>query len=168
MMKLKILFLFFVCLFVQCTQPPFTIFPKEALAQEVLVINGETTTMATVLKAHYGKTILIDVWASWCKDCVKGIPKIKALQAHPAAQDVVFLYLSMDKSPVAWRKAVTRHALQGAHYFMGNDWDNPFNSAIGLDWIPRYMLVGKDGTVKVFKAIKADDQAILNAIKEDK
>jgi hypothetical protein len=30
------------------------------------------------------------------------------------------------------------------------------------------MLVGKDGTVKVFKAIKADDQAILNAIKEDK
>lgn len=146
---------------------PFTEFPPQALKQEVLDISGNTITIKEVLEKYQGKTVVIDVWASWCKDCIKGMPKVKALQANEAAKDAVFVFLSMDKSKEAWLNGMARFGVTGENYFMGNDWKNDFNTAIGLDWIPRYMVVGKDGNVKVFKAIKADDEAILKAIKED-
>ena len=146
---------------------PLTEFPAQALQQEVLDTSGSTKTIKEILDSHKGKTIVIDIWASWCKDCIKGMPKVKALQNNKDAKDVVFVFLSMDKSKEAWLNGIARFGVSGDNYFMGNDWKNDFNTAIDLDWIPRYMVVGKDGKIKVFKAIKADDEAILKAIKED-
>jgi hypothetical protein len=40
--------------------------------------------------------------------------------------------------------------------------------AIDLNWIPRYMVVGKNGTIKLYNAIKADDKKIIEAINADK
>lgn len=35
-----------------------------------------------ILEAHKGKTVVVNVWASWCKDCIVGLPNLKALQAR--------------------------------------------------------------------------------------
>jgi thiol-disulfide isomerase/thioredoxin len=32
------------------------------------------------LKKYKGKTLVIEVWASWCGDCVKAMPKLKDLR----------------------------------------------------------------------------------------
>ena len=34
----------------------------------------------TLLANNRGKKIVIDVWASWCKDCLESLPDIKKLQ----------------------------------------------------------------------------------------
>ena len=164
--RIKIAVLAFIALISCSGTEPFKSFPPEALAQQVTEITGESVSMKDVLDKYQGKTIVLDVWASWCKDCITGMPKLKALQANPESKDVVFMFLSMDKSREAWLNGISRFNVTGEHYYIGNDWKAPFNKAIGLDWIPRYMVIGKDGSITLFKATKADDQAILDAIKE--
>ena len=52
--------------------------------------------------------------ASWCKDCIVGFPKIKELQKE--FPDVVFLFLSVDRSNASWQRAIKKYNLVGEHY----------------------------------------------------
>ena len=56
-----------------------TSFSKEALAQKITDIDGKTTTISKILEKHKGKVLVIDLWASWCRDCLNAMPKAKEL-----------------------------------------------------------------------------------------
>jgi thiol-disulfide isomerase/thioredoxin len=47
--------------------------------------------------------LVIEVWASWCGDCVKAMPKLKDLQNNP---NVSYLFLSMDKTADKWKAGI--------------------------------------------------------------
>ena len=135
-----------------------TQFSEAALNDTFITLEGESVTLKSILNAHKGKTILIDVWASWCRDCIVGLPDLKALQeAYP---DVAYVFLSMDKTQKSWKNGIEKYEIVGAHYFMPSGWDSAFSSAIDLDWVPRYMVVDGNGTITLFRAIKANDQKI--------
>ena len=55
-------------------------FRQEALSQRIMAVNGEYITFEETLNIYRGKPVLIDVWASWCPDCIKGMPKVHDLQ----------------------------------------------------------------------------------------
>jgi thiol-disulfide isomerase/thioredoxin len=55
-----------------------TTFSKEALSETLLATDGSQVAFQDILKKHEGKTMVIEMWASWCKDCVKAMPKIKS------------------------------------------------------------------------------------------
>ena len=63
-----------------CQSESLTSFSEAALNDEFISLSGERVSFRTVLEKHKGKTIFVDVWASWCKDCLKAIPKFKELQ----------------------------------------------------------------------------------------
>jgi len=49
------------------------------------------------LSDHLGKgPILIDFWATWCKPCVKALPKINALHKKYAKQGLVVIGINED------------------------------------------------------------------------
>jgi thiol-disulfide isomerase/thioredoxin len=48
-----------------------TTFSKEALSETLLATDGSQVAFQDILKKHEGKTMVIEMWASWCKDCVK-------------------------------------------------------------------------------------------------
>lgn len=143
-------------LFVSCeAQPEPTSFSDEALNDTFLSTEGESMSLKSILETHKGKTILIDVWASWCRDCIVGLPNLKALQSEYA--DVVFLFLSMDKTQKSWKNGIKKYNISGEHYFMPSGWDGPFSDFIDLDWVPRYMIIDEVGNIKLFRAIKVSD-----------
>ena len=139
-------------------QPDPTAFSDDALKAVFVNENKEQVTLKTILEAHKGKTIVIDVWASWCKDCIVGLPNLKALQAD--YQDVVYLFLSMDKTQKRWKKSITKYAIEGDHYFMPSGWKGAFSDFIDLDWVPRYMVIDGTGSITLFRAITANDPNI--------
>ena len=57
-----------------------TKFSKEALSETLLATDGSQVAFKDILKQYKGKTLVIEVWASWCGDCVKAMPKLKELQ----------------------------------------------------------------------------------------
>lgn len=144
------------------TETPKT-FSEEALSDTFITLDGDSMPFKNILEANKGKTIVIDVWASWCSDCIKGMPKVKALQGN--FKDATYIFLSLDKSEEAWKKGIEKYNVQGQHYFMQSGWKGPFGTFVELDWIPRYMIVNPDGTIKVFKAIEADDNKLIKALK---
>jgi len=138
------------------------VFSEKALADVFIDTEGNNIAFSKILEIHKGKQIIIDIWASWCKDCIKGMPKIKTLQNNN--KDSVFLFLSLDKNIVAWKKGIEKYNVEGQHYFMKSGWKGEFANFLNLDWIPRYLIVDKKGNIKLFKAVKADDKNITQIL----
>lgn len=157
---LSILCLFFLF---NCTTKTPTVFSKKALLEELFVEDGTATTLQEVIAAHAGKKIVVEVWASWCRDCLVSFPRIKQLQKkYP---DVQFLFLSVDENRNAWKKAIQKHKVKGLHYNLPKGM-NAGNLVDFLDarWIPRYMVIGKQGEILLFNATKAIDKKILDVL----
>ncbi len=139
-----------------------TQFSTEALNDTFLTLEGEEILFSNILSTYQGKRILIDIWAGWCKDCVGGMPNVKELQKKH--KDVVFLFLSLDKTPEKWKNAIDVLDIKGEHYYISSGWKGAFCSAIELDWIPRYMVVNPQGKIILYKAIKATDKQLDKAL----
>ncbi len=145
--------------------PDPTVFTPEALENVLTDLEGNQSTLKEVLDQHKGKTIIVDVWASWCSDCLKGLPKVAEMQASTADSDIQYLFLSVDKKESAWKRAVKRKNIKGIHYFVDGEWGSNLGDFLKLDWIPRYLVVQPDGSIGLYKATTADDPAILETAK---
>ncbi len=141
-----------------------TQFSSEALHDTFVTLTGESIAFKDILEAHQGKTIVIDIWASWCSDCIKGMPKVKALQKD--YKDAVYVFLSLDRSQEAWKKGIKKYNVSGEHYFMQSGWKGAFGDFVNLNWIPRYMVINEQGNIELFKAVKADDHKLIEALKK--
>lgn len=147
---------------VACAQPNETEFKKEALENVMLTTSNDKITFQEILKKYEGQTIVVDVWASWCSDCIKGLPKVKALQEkYPEA---TYLFISMDKTFEAWLAGIEKYEVKGEHYMATDGMKGIFGKSINLDWIPRYMVVDKDGKIALYKVIEADDEKLIKTL----
>ncbi|RKE90790.1 TlpA family protein disulfide reductase [Ichthyenterobacterium magnum] len=161
-MKKIIHFILITCLTFSCAEPPLQ-FSEEALNEKVITLDGNAITLSEVLELHQGKTVLIDVWASWCGDCIQGMPKVKAIQNQFKTIDYVFL--SVDRSQAAWKRGIEKYKVKGFHYFIPKGQKGAFGKFLNSNWIPRYMVINPDGSIKLYKATKATDQSIIEALK---
>jgi thiol-disulfide isomerase/thioredoxin len=150
----KIFALFIAFATFSCANDKKTSFSKEALSEKVLTTSGSQLEFGDILKKHKGKTLVIEVWASWCGDCIKAMPKIKELQANN--NDVDFIFISMDKTADKWKIGIEKHKLIGDHYMANDQMEGVFAKAIDLDWIPRYIIVDKTGEIALYRAIETD------------
>jgi len=169
MRKFKMALIALITIVISACAQEKTIFPQEALSAKLTSLAGEEATLESVLESHKGKTIVLDIWASWCGDCLKGLPLVKKLQEQTKSDDVVYLFLSVDQKQKNWKVAIEKRNIVGNHFLVSSgSMKGALGKSIDLDWIPRYMVVGKDGTIKLYKAVKANDSRILDAIKADK
>ncbi len=137
---------------------------KAVLTSSFVDINGNEVTFAEILKKHQGKKTVLEVWASWCSDCVAAMPKLKELQKNNPKVD--FVFISMDKTFEDFKKGVEKHQLTGDLYFSKTPWKkSEFAKNIKLDWIPRYMVFDEKGQVLLFKAIKPTEKQLIESLK---
>lgn len=146
--------------FVSCSKKnEKTDFSPEVLKQKVTQLSdNREATFGEILKSENGKITLIEVWASWCGDCVKAMPEMAKFQAgHP---DINYLFISVDKEEGAWKNGVEKHVLpnglKGDFILMSGGWgkgaQSAFTKYIELDWIPRYIVLDEDGKIKQYYA----------------
>ena len=107
----------------------------------------------------------MEVWASWCGDCVRAMPKMKELQA--SNPDVVYLFVSMDKEFEKWTAGIEKHELKGEHIWANDPkmMKGAFGKSIDLDWIPRYMIIDKNQNIVLYRAIETDFDKINATLK---
>ena len=144
-----------------CGEPPLQ-FSEAVLNEEFTAFNNESVLLSDILKKHEGKTILIDVWASWCSDCIKGMPALKALQNE--FKDIEYVFLSVDRNEAAWKHGIEKHNMEGDHYFIPSGQKGAFGDFMNSNWIPRYMVIDETSKIKLFKAKRATDVRIKEAL----
>lgn len=147
-----------------CTNAQNREFTKESLSKKLITLDNSEASFKEVLKKHKGKVTVIEVWASWCGDCVKAMPKVKEMQANNPNVDYVFI--SMDKAFDKWQSGIEKHELKGDHYWVTDGMKGEFGKSIDLDWIPRYMILDKKGKIIIYRAIETDFDKINEQLKK--
>lgn len=137
-------------------------FSEVTLKKEFEDIQGAKVTFKDILARHKGSPVVIDVWASWCPDCIKGFPELKKLQQKYPNSSYVFL--SLDKTKDKWTEAIKKYDLKGNHYYLNEKMSGEFGKSIKLDWIPRYIIVDTDGNIALHKAITANDTLLIKTL----
>lgn len=139
-------------------------FTEASLSKKLTTVENTQVTFQEILKKHIGKVTVIEVWASWCSDCVKAMPKVKDMQAKNPKVDYVFI--SMDKAFDKWQSGIEKHELKGDHYWATDGMKGEFGQSINLDWIPRYIILDKKGNIAIYRAIETDFDKINEELKK--
>ncbi|MFY7728664.1 MAG: TlpA family protein disulfide reductase [Flavobacterium sp.] len=163
---MKKLFLLPILFFmIACQAQDKTEFGKEALEAKMTSVDGKEIAFKDILAQYKGQVVVIDVWASWCPDCKKGMPKVHNLQKQ--FPNVKYLFLSYDRVDEKWKQGIESFNTKGGdNYHVGTSMkEGAFSKDIKLDWIPRYMVVDKNGKIALFRAIEADDEKLISTLK---
>ena len=143
-----------------------TEFSTESLNAILIDTENQAISFEEILKQNKGKTVVIEVWASWCSDCIKSMPQVKDLKEK--FPEVAFVNLSCDKTFEAWKSGIEKHEVTGENYLIKDGMKGEFGTSIKLDWIPRFIVIDKEGKIVLFRAIEKDFNKIIESIETSK
>lgn len=108
-------------------------------------LNDNYHSLDDVIARNKGKVIYLDIWASWCGPCKAQMPASHKLQEKYKDQDVVFVYVSIDRNNKAWEASAKQFDLMQNSYLARNYPKAKLFQKHNVSSIPRYMLFDKNG-----------------------
>lgn len=102
------------------------------------------------LSQYRGSYVVLDFWASWCPDCRRDIPAMKALYEQFRDYGVQFVGISFDTDREAWAKTYwNRYQMNWTQVselkkFRKNTF---IDKLYKIDWIPSMYLIDPNGKV---------------------
>lgn len=73
--------------------------------------------LQAILSNYAGKTVLVDIWGTWCQPCLMAHKAMAATKAKLMKQGVVFVYLADTSSPKQkWLEIIKE--IGGEHYYL--------------------------------------------------
>ena len=96
-----------------------------------------------------GKVYLLDVWATWCPDCIVELPALRALHATYARRGLQLVSISVDEEQgTADRFRRIGGRMPWTHGWAGASPDGSGPLArLEYTWLPTTILVGRDGHI---------------------
>ncbi len=94
---------------------------KEGLAENIHYLEltevAPENTLQFLLDRYKGKTVFIDLWATWCVPCIQGQKAMEPVKQELKDKDIVYLNITYSTSPFDdWKKMV--RDIPGEHYYL--------------------------------------------------
>ena len=101
--------------------------------------------LKSILDRYQGKTVVLDMWATWCGWCIKGHEEMAPYKEELKDKDIVFLYLTSSSSPFdQWMRYT--NTVPGEHYYLTEEQDNYLSERIwGTTGVPKYAIYDAQG-----------------------
>ena len=123
-------------------------------------ILGETVRLSDYL----GNYVVLDFWASWCRDCRAEMPAVKSLYSVYAPKGVEFLGVSFDNDLDALINYGVENEIKWMQVCNLIKWkENPISEAYDLHWIPTMFLIDPEGKVAGIAFTAAEMEKLLLA-----
>ena len=116
---------------------------KPALIFEAQDNTGEPFSF----KAYEGKYVYIDVWATWCVPCRLQIPYLEELKKKYEGKPIAFISVSTDKAKGLWEKFLIENNSGAQQYISAAGLKNGIMNTYQVKYIPRFMLIDKEGNM---------------------
>jgi thiol-disulfide isomerase/thioredoxin len=102
---------------------------------------------AAVAARHAGQVVLLDVWATWCDNCLPGLADLAALQQSHGARGLRVVAISVDKDMDS--VAVQRWARRaGITLELAYDPSGASTGMLGRPGVPVALLLDRQGRVR--------------------
>ena len=112
-------------------------------------IQNNDSVKGVKLSNFRGKYVVLEFWASWCPDCRKDMPEVKALYEQYGKQGVQFIGVSFDTDKAAWSNYIDKNNLSWLHTSELVKWKKgtKIDQDYHVQWIPTYYLLDTEGKV---------------------
>lgn len=136
-----------------------------AADQQFVADYSQINTLEDLMAKFKGKTVFVDIWATWCGPCKAEFEFGEDLEKFLKAKGAEMLYISMDKDAVdqQWKDMIKYYKLSGKHIrtnaALQQDLINKLWGGKGYA-IPRYLIL-KDGKLVEPKALRPSDKTKL-------
>lgn len=137
---------------------------KPTIEDDLILVDqtGKEDFFEKIISSHEGKVIFVDYWASWCGPCIKEMPSSMQLQKDLEGKNIIYLYLSSDRTDKPWLKAMERLKLnKGLHYRIDNAGYSTKMEELNIPSIPRYMIYDTKGNLVNNDAPRPSDKIAL-------
>ena len=113
------------------------------------------------LSQFKGKTIFLDLWATWCGPCLKEMPFYDQLkQQYADHPEVVFISLSIDDNVQAWKNHLKKRNASGNQWIIKRSDLNAYN----VTSVPRTIFIDKDFVIHNFHGPEPSNKETTNII----
>ena len=100
------------------------------------------------IKSLQGKYTYIDVWATWCGPCCKEIPFVeKLVEQFKGNTKLQFVSFSVDSDRKAWEAKLEADKPAWQQFILDADANKTLSDALAINGIPRFIVLGPDGTI---------------------
>lgn len=139
---------------------------KRQINKKIIFEPGNIETWAEVLSLVKGKTVLLDMWGTWCGPCREAIKNHgAAIKNYFKGKGLYYLYIAnQDETRVnTWKSLITYFNMEGHHILATKALTNDISENIKLEGYPTYVIIHKDGSFELSKAGVPLDRKILIA-----
>ena len=107
--------------------------------------------LQTLLDKYKGKTVVIDIWATWCGPCRAGHQAMKPMKEEMKGKNIQFVYITSPTSPLnTWQEMIKE--IDGDHYYLTKEQYSYVLDKYESQGIPTYAIYDKNGN-QTFKTI---------------
>lgn len=125
---------------------------------EMVILPGNGAGLKSfdeILSMVKGKTVLIDMWGTWCAPCREEIVRHSAaLHEYFKNKGLSFYYIANNdtRNVDTWKMLIPYFDLKGTHILASDQLTKDIVQKVKLTGFPTYIIIKKDGTWELSKA----------------